>query len=1132
MRNPPCPPPSPCVGLVVLIVCSGLSALLFFTSCAGLQRVAPKGHVKDTAPQAASTPAEGSLWQPLPEENIGKLFPYGLAFDPETKNIFFTDIINNVICVQQPSGAIGVFTQSADLGLSLSLALDYVSPMTLIIADTRNKRICAVTPKGIAQDLVMSNGRVTGLAVAPGGAIYYSDFDACTVVKATSDGTQTVVAGVGSPGYSGDGAEGASAALNGPYGLALHANRLFIADSLNQRIRVLDLESGTIQTFAGNGTRGDTLPTSSISGLDVALNDPRDVAVDAEGNVYVLNTFGASIPCFDSNGMFLPGRVKAELGKDERPASGLVVDGEFVYTDLVTPHLPRRAPIAAEMPEPPSPPAESSPPTEAAAAEPPPAEQPQTPAAEEPKEPPKPPARPAPDTTTLRLEGPEFVVDGKSAAYTLVLDLAPNVQVGAVEAQVHFDPQQLKLAFTVAHQGPGTDSWRTHISQTPDSVAFTMHTRAGTLPPSGTVELCDLLFECVGDSAVPTVISFEIPAPSVLSLDGMPVPTQAENFKTTNFYYGDASLDNKINLMDALLLLHSGEEVDSGPTQNALLAGDVDLDGELTIADALAVVRAMEGEGQPLPTTPPRKKSGWSDKDEMLQDTLANELTGEDPFNLTGKPEQEKEDLQAEWAKKLDETGAALFVQVPEYVPEDQRQVLLDIMLALPAGKQIGAFEVTICFDSTCGAVEKILVDDQSPHGILGKGRISETWADLGGVCRYPGDATATTVKLASLLVALKPPSDAADWDTVLHPVVTQLVDYQGAALFGFGVPATIRSYRLGDITRDGGVDQVDLILLLECLTGIKDINHLRSQKAADLDGDGEHTIRDAVLLMNLVNGKDLFDVTTPSGKQLAALHAVRRILHGDQDVLPAMVDLLQRKSRAASVDEALTTHGVIELDAPAIPGKGGYFLGTVEYQPGPNASLGGYQLVVECDPDVVSIQTVMSAAAMESIDQPLVYRVSENRDQLILAQIPDVEASKDAPPLLLASILFLMKTESNAPPTSTTIRLTGSGVLDRQGEYIEAIYPAHTISNFHAGDVNNDGLVERLDEVLLTRLITGEITREAFENPAAADLNLDGQVDMSDVVLLEQATLGEAGLDVVRRARQREAIAEEIVDK
>ena len=78
-----------------------------------------------------------------------------------------------------------------------------------------------------------------------------------------------------------------------PRDLEFRAGRLYIADTDNHRIRVIDLATGIIQTVAGNGQRGfagDGGPATQAS-----LHRPFGVALDSDGNLYVADTFNNRI---------------------------------------------------------------------------------------------------------------------------------------------------------------------------------------------------------------------------------------------------------------------------------------------------------------------------------------------------------------------------------------------------------------------------------------------------------------------------------------------------------------------------------------------------------------------------------------------------------------------------------------------------------------------------------------------------------------------------------------------------------------------------------------------------------------------------------------------------------------------
>src|ERR1700724_2389552 len=95
-----------------------------------------------------------------------------------------------------------------------------------------------------------------GIAVDKAGRVYVADpHHHCVPRIDSASGVITTLPGNGSAGFSGDGGPGPQAGMVEPNGLALDPTqrRLFVADVANDPVRVVDLVSGTISTFARNG---------------------------------------------------------------------------------------------------------------------------------------------------------------------------------------------------------------------------------------------------------------------------------------------------------------------------------------------------------------------------------------------------------------------------------------------------------------------------------------------------------------------------------------------------------------------------------------------------------------------------------------------------------------------------------------------------------------------------------------------------------------------------------------------------------------------------------------------------------------------------------------------------------------
>jgi sugar lactone lactonase YvrE len=130
-------------------------------------------------------------------------------------------------------------------------------------------------------------------AVTPNGDLYIADSGNNCIRKVDArSGKISTVAGTGQSGYSGDGGVATSATFDSVICVTLNSTNdvLHIADINNRRIRALDLKSGVVTTIAGNGERG--VPKDGAVAVENPLIDPRAVAQDSKGNIWILERSG------------------------------------------------------------------------------------------------------------------------------------------------------------------------------------------------------------------------------------------------------------------------------------------------------------------------------------------------------------------------------------------------------------------------------------------------------------------------------------------------------------------------------------------------------------------------------------------------------------------------------------------------------------------------------------------------------------------------------------------------------------------------------------------------------------------------------------------------------------------------
>jgi len=186
-----------------------------------------------------------------------------------------------------------------------------VSPTgELFIADTNNNVIRRVGPtSGNITTVAGNNARgpgfsgdygpaknaqlntPNGVAVAPDGDLIVADSHNHRIRRIDRDtGTISTIAGSGDEGFEGDEGPAVEASLNTPSAVAAATNGdIYIADTLNYRIRMIDHETGFIHTVAGTGQPGENGEPVGDNGpaVEATLNMPSDVAVAPNGDLYI-----------------------------------------------------------------------------------------------------------------------------------------------------------------------------------------------------------------------------------------------------------------------------------------------------------------------------------------------------------------------------------------------------------------------------------------------------------------------------------------------------------------------------------------------------------------------------------------------------------------------------------------------------------------------------------------------------------------------------------------------------------------------------------------------------------------------------------------------------------------------------
>lgn len=191
-----------------------------------------------------------------------------------------------------------------------------------------------------------------GLAIGRDGSLFIADQGNHRIRKVdVATRIISTVAGNGIQGLSGDGGPATEASLNSPTGIAADKEvRLYISDTGNQCIRVIDPSKGLINTIAGTGASGFSGDGGPAVKADLA--NPTGLAFDEDGSLYIADSDNDRVRKVDvKTGVIttVAGDGNSVLRGDGGPAveaslrypAGLSIDQDILYIADTGHHLIR-----------------------------------------------------------------------------------------------------------------------------------------------------------------------------------------------------------------------------------------------------------------------------------------------------------------------------------------------------------------------------------------------------------------------------------------------------------------------------------------------------------------------------------------------------------------------------------------------------------------------------------------------------------------------------------------------------------------------------------------------------------------------------------------------------------------------
>ncbi len=186
----------------------------------------------------------------------------------------------------------------------------------LFVADEGNNRIRVISADGATVSIYAGDG-VSGfvdgststarfrapssVALAADGRVFVADTFSDRIRVISADGaTVSTYAGSGFGFANGDATT--AARFDGPRGVALAADgRVFVADTVNHRIRVISADGATVSTYAGDGVKSFADGSTTTARFD----SPTDLVVTSDGRVFVTDTGNHRIRVISADGAYV-----------------------------------------------------------------------------------------------------------------------------------------------------------------------------------------------------------------------------------------------------------------------------------------------------------------------------------------------------------------------------------------------------------------------------------------------------------------------------------------------------------------------------------------------------------------------------------------------------------------------------------------------------------------------------------------------------------------------------------------------------------------------------------------------------------------------------------------------------------
>jgi hypothetical protein len=217
--------------------------------------------------------------------------------------------------------------------LDFPMYIDRLLDGTMVVSNFGDSRLYRINPERMEASLFFDGSSVGmkhagNCVVDREGFVWVNEVEGCKVWRLDPSGKPVLKLGSGHPSFQSDQVDFEDAVFNWIYDMRKGPDgRIYVLDSKNFAVRVVDIGTESVRTLAGTGRPGYTGdggdPRHATFGSDPAarFDGPISMSLDEEGNIFVGDRFNNVVRMIDGAGNVIRTIAGDHSNKSEEPNS-------------------------------------------------------------------------------------------------------------------------------------------------------------------------------------------------------------------------------------------------------------------------------------------------------------------------------------------------------------------------------------------------------------------------------------------------------------------------------------------------------------------------------------------------------------------------------------------------------------------------------------------------------------------------------------------------------------------------------------------------------------------------------------------------------------------------------------------